>query len=471
MVTARDLVEANAFARRRLVTALVAGAPGGREPEPARAGRTCVGGLVLAVLLLGGGAVTELLGPPDPEEWARPGLVVSDETGEAYLVLRAGDHPTLWPVRNSTSARLALDAGELRPRVVAQEAIDEQVIGETVGISGAPTTLPAPSRLVQTGWSACAGGGLRPRVAASPGVRRVAGSGLVVTSRGVRYVVARAGPDGTGTSTAHAYRLPRRPSGAVGDEQDTLLDELGLPIRDEATAVPARWLALFPPGGDLDWASFRLGGLGRPAPAAGSFGVPAGARVGDVLTTRAGSFLLTRRGPATLTAFALTVYRHVATPRGRLTGGPTRAGAAPLERRVTAAPSVGRAAMPYAGASWPASRLRPVRGRPCAELTTRARAAPTVQIATDPVGEAGVAPGRGAYVRAGGWGGGARGAPVVVDATGVAHRVVGPDAADRLGYGGTVAPVVPVPWLDLFERGVPLSVDAALAGLRLADGS
>jgi hypothetical protein len=58
-----------------------------------------------------------------------------------------------------------------------------------------------------------------------------------------------------------------------------------------------------------------------------------------------------------------------------------------------------------------------------------------------------------------------------VDATGVAYPLVGPEAVDRLGYGDTVAPVVPASWLDLFERGVPLSVEAALSGVRPAGAS
>jgi hypothetical protein len=89
-----------------------------------------------------------------------------------------------------------------------------------------------------------------------------------------------------------------------------------------------------------------------------------------------------------------------------------------------------------------------------------------VQLATDPVGEAGVAAGHGAYVRSGGWGGRAAGPPYVVDATGVAYPIVGPEAVDRLGYGDTLAPVVPASWLELFGRGVPLSVEAALSRVR-----
>lgn len=53
MATERDLAEAHAFDRRRLVTALVSGAPAVREVErEARPGRAALAGIALAVLLL-----------------------------------------------------------------------------------------------------------------------------------------------------------------------------------------------------------------------------------------------------------------------------------------------------------------------------------------------------------------------------------------------------------------------------------
>ena len=63
MATKKDLVEAYSFSRRRLVTAFVSGAPGGREVEPARPGRTIVGGLALAVLLIAGAAIAGIFCP------------------------------------------------------------------------------------------------------------------------------------------------------------------------------------------------------------------------------------------------------------------------------------------------------------------------------------------------------------------------------------------------------------------------
>jgi hypothetical protein len=71
--TQRDLVEAQSFNRRRLVTAFVSGAPGGREVEPARPGRTFVAGLALAALLTAGAAVSGVLSDRTASDGDDPG--------------------------------------------------------------------------------------------------------------------------------------------------------------------------------------------------------------------------------------------------------------------------------------------------------------------------------------------------------------------------------------------------------------
>jgi hypothetical protein len=68
MTTRRDLVEAYSFSRRRLVTAFISGAPRGGETESPRPGRTIVAGVVLAILVVAGAAVTRTLSPNLAEE-------------------------------------------------------------------------------------------------------------------------------------------------------------------------------------------------------------------------------------------------------------------------------------------------------------------------------------------------------------------------------------------------------------------
>ena len=475
MATGRDLAEAHSFGRRRLVTAFVSGVPAGSGVEPLRAGRTLVGGAALAVLLVAGAAIAGMLSPRDPAGWTEPGLVVSRETGAAYVILERSDHPVLRPVDNITSARLALDAGVgSAPRIVSQRSIDAQTVGADLGIPGAPASLPAPSRLVRDGWTACTADreGLRVAVPGGAAVRALPEGGFVVESEGAYYLVAE-GVDGAGTSLgAHRYALPPS-TGRGGDDQDNMLDALGLPSRSSAAQVPGEWLRLFPDGGDLDWASFRIRGFGDRVPQAGTLGLPADARVGDVLTTRSESLLLTGRAVVELSDFALAVYRNGPTPTGWLGEAPRRGGE-PVEFRVDGPPHIGRADPAYAAARWPAGRLQDPGSDHCAVLDAAPGAAPTVRIATDATDDASpttlragdravaVQPGRGAYVLAGDWSDIDRGSPFVVDAQGRSHRLVGPDAADRLGYAHYPVSVVPGSWVELFDRGVRLSVDDAL---------
>ncbi|MGZ6744961.1 MAG: type VII secretion protein EccB [Nocardioides sp.] len=473
MATKRDLVEAHAFSRRRLVTAFVSGAPGGREVEPARPGRTIVGGLALAVLLVAGAAIAGVFAPRDSSDWKNPGLVVSKETGAAYVILKASDHPVLRPVINITSARLILQ-DDATPTLVSQDTIDQQTIGEDIGILGAPASLPTSGLLVDSGWTACTASdaGIRVDVSADPDVTAQPRSGFLVESGGTYYAVAQGSERDGRPPAAYRYLLPQVARGQV-DDLDNLLGELGLPIRAAAVKVSSAWLALLPAGGDLDWSSFGVDGLGQPVSYAGDTGVPTDARVGDVVTSGSSALLLTPAGPITLDPWALAVYRHTATPLGLPT----------VDKRVGRAPRISEESQPatgeqklpaYAKASWPDDVLLPHDGAPCAQLTTASGSAPTVQVVSDPGPRASadglaagtvertVDAGRGAYVLSGDWSDTTQGSPFVIDAKGSSYPLVGEEAASRLGYGSHPVVVVPDSWVKLFDPGVNLSVDDAL---------
>jgi hypothetical protein len=305
------------------------------------------------------------------------------------------------------------------------------------------------------------------RVAARPPVSPAPGRQLLVRSAGGLWLVAQPPDDDAGAPGAHAYRLPEQGSGD-NRQTDLLLLALHAGVAADALRVPQEWVELFPRGGDLDWSSFDLRGVGAPAGGAGEpgSGVPAGSQVGDVLTSSAGSALLTADGPITLDPFALAVYSHVETPRGGV----------PQQRRVGRLPSRTFASAPYEDAHWPADLLDPMSGgvSPCAELDAEHGRAPMARLtqATDPdpsaagIGPArkvvAVDPGRGAYVLSGGWDDTDHGAPYVIDAKGRANPLSGANAAGQLGYDGYPVPVVPDSWLDLLDAGVELSTDAAL---------
>lgn len=77
MATPRELLEAHSFDRRRLLAALVSGAPGGREVEPPRPGRTVLGGVAITALVVAGAAVSGVLAGRTEVDWDNPRLIVS----------------------------------------------------------------------------------------------------------------------------------------------------------------------------------------------------------------------------------------------------------------------------------------------------------------------------------------------------------------------------------------------------------
>ena len=454
MATKRDLVEAHAFSRRRLVTAFVSGAPGGREVEPARPGRTIVGGVALGVLLMAGAAVSGVLAGRTAVDWNNPGLVISKEKGQPYVITRESKHPVLDPVINFTSARLILGSSA-EPVIVPEKTIQEQTIGPEIGILGAPATVPDPGKLVESGWSACTatGQGIRTYLAPTPQATLSPGDGFVVQSGKDRWLVATSAA-GTG---AYRYLLPPSAGGA----QDRFLQSVGLGVGNEAVRVPSQWVSLWPAGGDLSWRSFGVPGsaYGRTVSYASQIHV-AQARVGDLVQVGDIGYLLGPDGPIRLSRFAQGVYQASPPPGGFQTF-----------RR----PTMDKDAVvsPYAGASWPEGSLTPASGELCAVLRARAGARPEVALATDP-GElatsagvpaterdAGVAARAGAYVLSADFAQATRGLPYLVDLKGNSH-LLGGGAADRLGYGGYDAPVVPDTWVKLFQPGAVLSPSLAL---------
>ncbi len=462
MATKRDLVEAHQFSRRRLITAFVSGAPGGREVEPARPGRALVGGLALALLVVAGGAVSGLVFGRDEADWKQPGLVISKDRGQAYVVSTpTEDELVIRPVINITSARLILGS-EATPTYVSQEAINAEKIGEPIGILNAPANVPDPDDLVESGWTACTttGTGLRLAVEPRPGVQPAPGSGFLVESRGVRYVIAEAASGEGEQPSAYSYQLPQDRAA-----QDDMLRDLGLSVGADATQVSTDWLALWPVGGALGWETFDIEGAGTSASyAGGSSGIPARARVGDVVTTPSESVVLAPEGPVPLDAFSLAVLRS-----STIAGRPVR---------ELSADRIGVARLaPDRSAHWPETTLAQVRGEYCAELRTDAGQVPVVALGVRPDDTASsatvpaqqravsVSPGGGAYVLSGGWadtGDPGDGSPYLVDSNGVSYPLVGAEAADNLGFASYPAPVVPDSWVKLFDRGVNLSVDDAL---------
>lgn len=458
MATKKDLVEAYSFSKRRLVTAFISGAPGGREVEPVRPGRVLIGGVALSVLLLAGAAIAGFLVGRPNAAWLESGsFVTSKDTGEQYVVLEGGDDPVIRRVPNYISAQLLLGEPELTPFQVRDKYIREVTLGEDLGIDDAPAGLPEPDGLIQDGWAACTSPdtGIQVTLDERPDVDELADSAFLVRSGDDLWLIApdAAGPEGR----AHRYALPSDPTDA-----GILADQLGFGAIEQAPRVSRDWLNLFFAGGSLSESAFGVRNIGQPAT------YPSGVetdlsrfRIGDLLTTADGrSYLLADDGPQQLSEFAAVVYDAVG-------GGRQSTEVLRAEFQTPEYP-----------AEWPETRPSAVTTAPqmCAVLHPnpgdRAQVALGVASETSEASGEGLDPGRhdvqvqpsgGAYVLAGAdeESESSEGTPYVIDAAGYKYELVGPEVPGYIGYSGTTPPVVPNTWMDFFDDKVALSVNAA----------
>ncbi|CAM3167958.1 type VII secretion protein EccB [Nocardioides dubius] len=456
MSTKRDLVEAHAFSRRRLVTAFLSGAPGGREVEPVRPGRALVGGIALSVLLLAGAAIAGFFRPPTPADWREPGMVISKERGTPYVILESGDEPRR--LVNVTSGMLILGSG-FELRTVKQDEINKHVGGDSIGIFGAPDDPPEAGALVSDGWTACVvgGGGLRLRIDDDAALATPAPTGAAV--------VRSSGDDGGYYLVAQTERGARRLAlPATDDSRIAITNALG-GVQDLGTVSPA-WLDLIPEGPALELTSFPVG-AGGAADYMGS-----GFSVGDIVEASGQVYLLGTDGPMPLSGFAELIYVALGGPAERQTSGP-------MSTRTVPAPSGWPAQAPSATELDPtADGSREL----CAVLSTDADRETQAMLATAPVPAASadgvddgiaveVATARGAYVLGADHGDRTGGQPWLIDSAGRRYPLGGPagETADSLGYGSFDPPTVPDAWIELIGScGPELSRELALGTPDLA---
>lgn len=457
MSSKRDLVEAHAFNRRRLVTAFVSGAPGGREVEPVRYGRTLVGGLVLALMVLAGAAVSGYLKPAVPESWLDRGLVVGKTSGSRFVAFEG----VLYPVINTTSARLILSQdGQMPVTFVPDDRINAEEQGPTIGIPGAPDTLPDPSELIGSGWIACTdterlGQGIDVTLRDPEAVEADTGGALLVVQEGDEYVL----------SGGYRYSVP------ADDQRTPVLRALGLD-GEAPVEVPGLWVDLFPEGGPL--VPFSVPDSGTRV----ETGVIGLDEVGQPLRIDGRPYVLLAEDElVALTDFAAALYLASGDWEGRDDLEVASAEVTDLET-VT---DPGR--LPYPD-TWPEAAVTPYAapGSPCVRLTTDADEsdtsagddAPTVELATARTDSVlpttsdvtrDVTVGTGALVSA--WNGGPLdgGAPFLIDPTGTSYALGEADTREQtmaaLGYAGVEPVPVPLAWIDLFADGPLLSADVA----------
>lgn len=260
----RDRLQSHQFLLQRMVSAFVT-----HDTDPVRSpfrrgGTAVFVGVMVAVVVMAGWGVYGVLRPGGSTSWmVEDALVVEKETGAAFVYRDS----TLHPVVNFASARLLAETGSpVRPASAASLASAPR--GGLIGIPGAPTSLPAPGRMLGGAWSLCS----RPAV----------DDGVVTSAATVMMVgdvpASGATPDGAGVlvrtpggGTALVWRGRRHVLTAQAAEA------LALSSRP-AVVVSDTWLETMPRGEDI--AGVPVAGAGEPSAALD------GALVGQVLRVR-----------------------------------------------------------------------------------------------------------------------------------------------------------------------------------------
>jgi type VII secretion protein EccB len=270
VATRRDQLQSYQFLTQRVISAFTMRETDPRQ-SPLRRGIGAVfGGLMIAVLVGAGFGVYGIMTKIGDDTWRTDGsVVVEKETGASYVYFAGALHPTL----NYTSAMLA--TGKPNPRVfrVSSRSLASVPRGVTVGIAGAPTSLPGPRSLIGLPWTLCT-------VPTADRLGRPAGTVALAVG---------AAPTG-GRALADEGLLVRDP-----DADLTYLIWHGhrYQLRGPATVVPALFGAVTPTRAGTAWLNgLPAGATIGPIPIEGR-GERSGAvpqrRVGDVLTTETGS--------------------------------------------------------------------------------------------------------------------------------------------------------------------------------------
>ncbi|MGO2518499.1 MAG: type VII secretion protein EccB [Microbacterium sp.] len=437
MATKKDLIEAQGFSRRRLLSAFVGGAPGGKELDPAKPLRAVIAGIALTAMVIVGGLFYGFLKPGLSDDWQNNRVIIATDTGARYVSVDG----TLYPVINATSARLLIPAGEYAVITTTQSELADIPIGPSVGILGAPDKLPAPDALLNTGWTACIdhGEGSAVSISTQPIASPASGSGAVVTRGDDIFVIF----DGLRYQVSAAHT-------------DAVLRAVGLATADPIE-VDGRWLNLYEPGEDL--APLVLDDIGSDVPgtdlSAGTI-----VRVGSEDST---AYILLSDGQLSpMSDIAHQMY---------LLGSGASAGP---EQQVTPAEIAQLGTAPAAGGDdWPQQTLTPLASgmTPCAVIGDEARTVLGVTDAELPDDRSAPAMtvGTGALVRVGD-SDGTGGLDMLIDASGTAFAIPeeGDDLIARLGYSEDDLGAASNAWMQFFASGPALQVSAA--GLAPSDG-
>lgn len=494
MADKKDLAEAQSYSRRRLVTAFTSGIPSGVELTPKKNQTPIIVGVGLALIAMLAGVFYGIMSPSLPSNWQNNKLIVAKDSAARYVSVDG----TLHPVINAISARLLIPSSDFSVITVKDDQLAGIPVGSTIGILGAPDSLPAKGQLAAGSITSCtSGGSIENIISGTPAPALDADRAIVATVDHADYLI-------TGSKR---HELPSSTT-----VRDSFLRALGIPQTNTVNAS-VQWLNLFDEGTPI--APIDVPGEGRSVHVRG-----VDLHAGDVITQEGDAthtdYLVLDDGSITaLDPFAAGLYGV----------GKTEAQTRPKTVSAEDFQQLANAPKGVIPADWPTHALKPVDSGTvmCATLPLKTGSGPLasrVRLAErsavksdsgsngvgDAAGTAGssgsaatgtaagalaaggdgssgtaagassddgddpdapsittsVTGGTGALVRAS-IGDSGKGTVFAIDSTGTAYPI--PDATEeilnRLGYAGGDVRNIPRAWVDVFPSGVQLTPAAA----------
>lgn len=286
MQTRKDLLQAHRLMTQRAAQALIMGEPDTPEQPLRRLNVAGFLGVMLAVIVMAGFGIVGLLAGGGTAQGLEDSgsIIIEKETGARY-VWCLDQSRRLCPVANYTSAKLLAGSDQSKQHLVSRDALAKYERGPTIGIPGAPDTLPDRKKLVKMPWSAC----VRAADLAVGGhtslVTLVAGTGIGGQPlRAGQAVLVQAGRQPWVIWRGKRMRV-------APDIVPALASTANIP------QVAEKWLNAITPGADFKAPS--VAGLGRPAPGPqGQNQVGRLFTVANVTGTNAASYVLMTDGLA-----------------------------------------------------------------------------------------------------------------------------------------------------------------------------
>lgn len=247
MASNKDILEAQRYNRRRLITSFVAGSPDGKEVEPQAPTRPFIVGVSLAlVMLLVSVGLRFLYSTADSSQSF--GLAIVSSSGARYYLQDGQWHP----ITNRTSARLLGDSSTGTMKISTSD-LSKYSQGQALGIPDAPEDVPSSADHMTADWTSCA---------ISEHTFTWIGNSSLLSSNGLHsarsaYVTPSGSSDSFIVAGSSKFRIPGSASDIVAR----------LRIGTSPISVDPNWLSLFDDGPDLTtWGVAEPGGAMASSP-------------------------------------------------------------------------------------------------------------------------------------------------------------------------------------------------------------